>query len=52
MKNKISNETAKVDRGPEEKNNSDKDQNNKSSFHNFTQRTYDYEALEKELLNR
>lgn len=24
----------------------------KSSFHNFTQRTYDYEALEKELLNR
>lgn len=52
MKNKISNETAKVDRGPEKKNNSDKDQNNKSSFHNFTQRTYDYEALEKELLNR
>lgn len=52
MKNKISNETAKVDCGPEDKNNSDKDQNNKSSFHNFKQRTYDYDALEQELLNR
>lgn len=52
MKNQISNETAKVDRGPENKKNPDKDQNNKSSFHNFTQRTYDYDALEQELLNR
>lgn len=52
MKNQISNEKAKVDHGPEEKNNSDKDQNNKSIFHNFKQRTYDYDALEQELLNR
>lgn len=52
MKNQISNETAKIDRSQDNKINPDKEQSNKSSFHNFTQRTYDYEALEQELLNR
>lgn len=50
IKNQISNEKAKVDHGPEEKNNPDKEQSNKSNFHNFTQRIYDYETLEANLL--
>lgn len=50
MKNKISNETAKVDCDPEDINNPDKEQSNKSNFHNFTQRVYDYETLEANLL--
>lgn len=51
-KNQINNESAKQNPDQEGKNNSDKGKSNKNSFHNFEQREYDYDALEKELLNR
>lgn len=52
MTNQISNDTAKIVRGQNDKIKPEEMQSNKNSFHNFTQRTYDYEALEQELLNR
>ena len=52
MVNQINNDAAKIDRGQDNKTNPYVEHSNKSSFHNFTQRTYDYDALEQELLNR
>ena len=52
MTNQISNDTAKIEQGQNDKINPDEKISNKSNFHNFKQRTYDYDALEQELLNR
>ncbi len=50
MKNQVNNENAKTGHAIERKNTTG--ESRCAAFHNFNQRTYDYEALEKELLNR
>jgi len=49
MKNQVNNERSKTDRAIEEKNTPG---GSRSAFHNFKQRTYDYDKLEQELLRR
>ncbi len=50
MKNQVNNERAKTDHAIEGKNTPS--ESRCAAFHNFKQRTYDYEALEQELLRR
>lgn len=50
-KNQERNEMAKEDQSQEEKKIEGMNKNSKNMFDNFKQRTYDYDSLEKELLN-
>lgn len=51
-KNQERNQMSKEDHSQEEKKAENKNKESKNSFANFNQRTYDYEELEKELLNQ
>lgn len=51
-KNQESNEMAQEDHSQEEKKTDSENKDSKNSFANFNQRTYDYEELERNLLNQ